>query len=302
MRMKSVHLDRKMSATARQPRQSIIVESPTGKTVQPTDPLAGQRQEVPGQHRPTVHTMQQFQSSRAAPTQARPALAPVLDGDNARLLRPSFARNNTGVMIVDESAPASPDAHPNGDEAAPLSLTRGAPGTVDAGNDGITLADIPQLMEAAQAREQHRWLPRQSATPFVSELSALELAIVRHAALLALSRSALRDQFELDDLYELLEVKKGSFWKKLFGPGKEKKNVKSVFGVPLELLVEREGVDSMLGASRGALRVPSFIDDVISAMKQMGEWALTRMQVLVLMVLQTCRSRASSGRTATSGD
>lgn len=46
--------------------------------------------------------------------------------------------------------------------------------------------------------------------------------------------------------------------------------VTGVFGVPLELLVEREGADSLLGATRSTLRVPSFIDDVISAMRQMG--------------------------------
>jgi hypothetical protein len=304
MRMKSVHLDRKMSATARQPRQSTIVESPAGKMVQPTDPLAGQRQEVAGQHRPQVHTMHQYQSSRAAPTQARPGLAQVLDGDNARMLRPSFARNNTGVMIVDEGAPGSPAAQPSAEDAAPLS--RGGGGGVEDGGDGITLADIPQLMEAAQAREQHRSLPRQSASPFVSELSALELAIVRHAALLALHRSPLRNEFELEDLLELVEVKKGGFWKKIFGPGKDKKNVKQkgVFGVPLELLVEREGVDSMLGASRAALRVPSFIDDIISAMKQMGEQppAWTRVcWSLIGRGAQTCPSRASSARAATSG-
>lgn len=40
--------------------------------------------------------------------------------------------------------------------------------------------------------------------------------------------------------------------------------------MPLELLVEREGADSMHGASRATLSVPSFIDDVISAMRQMG--------------------------------
>jgi hypothetical protein len=44
-----------------------------------------------------------------------------------------------------------------------------------------------------------------------------------------------------------------------------------VFGVPLDLLVEREGSDSLLGATRATLRVPSFIDDVISAMRQMGQ-------------------------------
>ena len=45
---------------------------------------------------------------------------------------------------------------------------------------------------------------------------------------------------------------------------------KGVFGIPLELLVERQGADSILGVSRATLRVPSFIDDVVSAMRQMG--------------------------------
>lgn len=36
--------------------------------------------------------------------------------------------------------------------------------------------------------------------------------------------------------------------------------------------MEREGADSLLGATRATLRVPSFIDDVISAMRQMGKW------------------------------
>jgi hypothetical protein len=46
--------------------------------------------------------------------------------------------------------------------------------------------------------------------------------------------------------------------------------VGGVFGVPLEILVERQGADSILGVSREPLRVPSFIDDVVSAMRQMG--------------------------------
>lgn len=43
-----------------------------------------------------------------------------------------------------------------------------------------------------------------------------------------------------------------------------------VFAIPLEVLVERNGADSMHGAGPGSLRIPSFVDDVISAMKQMG--------------------------------
>lgn len=47
-----------------------------------------------------------------------------------------------------------------------------------------------------------------------------------------------------------------------------------VFGVPLDFLVEREGSDSLLGATRETMRVPSFIDDVISAMRQMGVYLI----------------------------
>ena len=46
--------------------------------------------------------------------------------------------------------------------------------------------------------------------------------------------------------------------------------VLGVFGTPLEVLIEKEASDSNLGASRSSLRVPTFIDDVISAMRQMG--------------------------------
>ena len=40
--------------------------------------------------------------------------------------------------------------------------------------------------------------------------------------------------------------------------------------MPLSELVDREGVDSTLGVGRGPVRIPSFVDDVITAMKQMG--------------------------------
>jgi len=48
-----------------------------------------------------------------------------------------------------------------------------------------------------------------------------------------------------------------------------------VFRVPLEFLVEREGSDSLLGATQATLRVPSFIEDIISAMRQMGKGSST---------------------------
>ncbi|KAJ7115852.1 hypothetical protein C8R44DRAFT_628418 [Mycena epipterygia] len=279
MRMKSVHLDRKLSATARLPKRSTIVESPAGRSApsevlhsqktqestsashpqQQAAPYAPQPQyalqgQTPQQRSPSQQPSSTSYTSRAP----RPHLGQMPQDMNqqGQMLRPSFARNNTEVMIVDESVPNSPAG---GEEHRNPTL-----------DNGITLADIPQLMEAAQAREEQRSLPRENSIPYLAELNALELAIVKHAALLALTRSALRDQFDLDELIELVETKKSGFWNKLFKAG-DKKNVKKkgVFGVPLELLVEREGSDSLLGATRETMRVPSFIDDVISAMRQM---------------------------------
>lgn len=58
-----------------------------------------------------------------------------------------------------------------------------------------------------------------------------------------------------------------------------------VFGVPLELLVERQGADSILGVSREPLRVPSFIDDVVSAMRQMGGYSSPLILKRLIIVL-----------------
>lgn len=280
MRMKSVHLDRKLSATARLPRRSTVVNSPTGKTVHPSESSITQRPQPPQeviikapqpQRGPPPNLIPGRQPSQPGSSSGTSSLPPsrnqirspatldtnVLNLPNLPQARPPLVRNNTEVKIVDDSAPNSPAVVL---EESPLRVP----------DDGITLADIPQLVEAAQAREQQRSLPRQSTAPHISGLSALELAIVKHCALLALLRSPIREQVDLDEILELIEAKKGGFWNKLFKAG-DKKNVKKkgVFGIPLELLVEREGCDSLHGATRTTLRVPSFIDDVVSAMRQM---------------------------------
>ena len=48
-----------------------------------------------------------------------------------------------------------------------------------------------------------------------------------------------------------------------------------VFCVPLELLVDREGTESVLGATPVPLRIPSFIDDIVSSMRQMGGFKIS---------------------------
>ncbi|KAL5513234.1 RGA1 [Sanghuangporus vaninii] len=279
MRLKSsVPLERRISA--RMPKRSTIVESPSGRTVQPTNvanvttqrgaipaaqvqpatALAASTRPIrPGQQpsaygAPTSPLPQQERGQPVRPRLAAPGnLSGSLFDEKGQIIRPNFISNNTGVMIVDDSAPNSPSG---GADEPPMTVAQ----------DGITLADIPHVIEAEEARKQHRALPSQSTVPTIAELTPLELMIVKHAALLALSRSPLKNDFELDDLLEFIEVKKGGFWNKFFKKDKQKKGV---FGVPLEILLEKEAADSMLGASGASLRVPSFIDDVISAMRQM---------------------------------
>lgn len=316
--MKSVqHVERKSSAVARQPKRSTILESPSGKTAQPTN-IANAMQRVQG----TVPPTQQVQAQPAMPStvpvrpprppqgidlrspptsppqvpmqpvqpgRPRPGPGPLPSGlldEKGQIIRPGFARNNTGVMIVDDSAPTSPAG---GNDEPPIGTSE----------DGITLADIPQLIEAEEARKHRRSLPSQSHVPLVAELTPLEQIIVRHSALLALSRSPIRNEFELDELLEFIENKKSNFWNKFFKQNKQKKGQSfvsflychmidcmlstGVFGVPLEILVDREGADSNLGASRATLRVPSFIDDVISAMRQMGEYRRATVKCTLLI-------------------
>ncbi|KPV75517.1 uncharacterized protein RHOBADRAFT_36373 [Rhodotorula graminis WP1] len=229
-RMKSVQLDRKLSATqARTPMRSTVVQSPAGRTA--TSDAT------------TDSTFTLFQTK------------PPPDGLGG-------------------------SSEPTQDE------------------EGLTLADLPKALEAEQRRSD----PSRPSPPpaslgtiafvgdrggfvgappaalslgpkLLSELSALEYFIVKHVAAVLLSSesSALRDAAPLDELLEMIDARKNTFWGKLFKGGQEKKSVKKkgVFGIPLEILVERNGADSMHGAGPGSLRIPSFVDDVISAMKQM---------------------------------
>ena len=116
---------------------------------------------------------------------------------------------------------------------------------------------------------------------FFSELSALEYFIVRHVAVLSME-PLLEGSFNLEELLNLIETRKPTFWGK-FGkaftkndqqsfekkPKSGSNKKKGVFGVALDHLVEKEGVESSLGVGPGALRVPAIIDDAICAMRGM---------------------------------
>ena len=224
----------------------------------------------------------------------------IMDGPEARTTRP-------GSAGADGSDQRTPNFHieDDGDRRDDIvsNLTFG-------NQDALTLDDIPRIVAAEQAKEQrpnaykharnqlvggndkvkyhdgHRrntsggndldipgdTVPQRTKKYF-SELSALEYFIVRHVAVIAM-QPLLEGHFNLEELLNLIETKKPTFWGK-FGKAFAKNDrtkggkKKGVFGVPLEPLVERDGVESTYGVGPGALRVPALIDDAISAMRQM---------------------------------
>ena len=159
-----------------------------------------------------------------------------------------------------------------------------------AGNHLISSGHQPKLLSSQHQRNvsggQDLDLTGNDAVPqrrkkYFSELSALEYFIVRHVAVLSME-PLLEGHYNLEDLLNLIETRKPTFWGKFgkaFTKGDqqafEKKaksgggKKKGVFGVPLDALVEREGVESTLGVGPGALRVPGIIDEAISAMRGM---------------------------------
>ncbi|KJZ76622.1 hypothetical protein HIM_03958 [Hirsutella minnesotensis 3608] len=116
-------------------------------------------------------------------------------------------------------------------------------------------------------------LPIRMTRKFFPELSGLEYFNVRHLAVLSMQPMVEQD-FTLEELLSLIESRKqATFWKNLGKAFKNDKNKnvkkKGIFGVPLEIIIERDGADSTDGVGPGTLRIPAVIDDIISSMRKM---------------------------------
>lgn len=113
---------------------------------------------------------------------------------------------------------------------------------------------------------------REVGKKYFSELSALEYFIVRHVAVIAM-QPMLEGHFTLEELLNLIESRKPTFWNKMGkafkADGKKAVKKKGIFGVPLDVIIDRDGADSTDGVGPGALRIPAIVDDAISTMRKM---------------------------------
>lgn len=144
----------------------------------------------------------------------------------------------------------------------------------------VGLDDLPQMAAAAvkqsvRADQNIRITTGASGCPrvYLSELSALQYMIIRYVAVVQVEQYV-KSFFSSSELLNLIETKKSSIWGKFF-PFKNKKShlpkakEEGTFGVPLDLLTERTGVESNLGSGHSPVKLAAFIDDSITAMRQM---------------------------------
>jgi hypothetical protein len=150
-------------------------------------------------------SLQAMSPSSSAPSPSSPSINQI----------PAYGRpilphaTGSAIHVVDHPTPQQPQS-----PSYILPPEAGA-------EDGITLADIPQFIEATQNRS----LPSMRGRQHIAELTQQELLLVKYAALLIIAKSPLGDPQMVEEMIEWLEAKKGGFWNKLFNKT-DKKNVK----------------------------------------------------------------------------
>ncbi|KAI5817133.1 hypothetical protein BZA77DRAFT_245702 [Pyronema omphalodes] len=253
-RLKSTRLDKQLSGTtARKARQSRIIEGPTADSVRPGSSEGPPRD----RRRETGHfkiVEDSFGSDNVVERSFGDDKALTLDdiprivaAEQAREQRPNAFKHQRPNQYVGSPAPTQPRLV-NGHQRE-LSTSK------------------PLLAPPLEPPQ----IPRKR---YFSELTALDSFIVRHLAVLNME-PLVQGHFNLEELLGLIETNKKTFWGKFgkaFQPNDKKKATKKkagVFGIPLEVMIERDGAESSLGVGPGNLRIPQIVDDAITAMRQM---------------------------------
>jgi hypothetical protein len=291
-RLRSTKLDQQVSESARRARRSRILDMPESE-----EGHMSKNDSTPSLSLQTPQTQPpQGQASIPEPSKSpplldtstdTPQLEPTTSATKPTVPPPSGKKKKRQLKIEDE-------------------VQREPKSRLDRTTDlfknetSLTLDDIPRIVAAEQAREQRPNAFRHQARDtkpsnsvpqpksvsevgkkdvqqhhkkYISELTPVELFSVRHIAVLLLEQT-LSDYFTQEELFDFIEVKKNpTIWEKFgkaFGNDKQRKpkKVTGVFGVPLDQLVEKYGVESTLGVGPAALKIPAFIDDCVSSMRQ----------------------------------
>lgn len=272
-RLRSTRLDKQLGNSSRRARQSRIIEGPEADSVRPGSAGANE----PKNRRSMGH----FKIVEDRDLNGETSMAHSF-GDDKVLTLDDIPR----IVAAEQAREQRPNAfkhqkpgqYPGGLAADQPKLFSGHQRDLS----GDRIKDMLAAEPIAPAKKR-----------YFSELTALDYFIVRHIAVLNIE-PLVQGHFNLEELLGLIESNnKKTFWGKfkLGNAGDKKKPVKKkglfaivvstviqsrkltksgVFGLPLELLCERDGAESALGVGPGSLRIPSVVDDAIQAMRQMG--------------------------------
>ncbi|KAG0024274.1 hypothetical protein BGZ82_010505 [Podila clonocystis] len=257
-RVKSTHLDRKLSNSARIPRRQTVIEHQRRRA--PPSSNSARNLTVPPEG-------VQLSDNAVGGTEAEPAALEIeiVDDPSAE------SQDEDDLADVDGPSPDAPATLSDLTERLRISTANLTPNSHGRVRLGHGSAPGSQYLAVPNALNASRHPKRQ----YLSELSALELFIVKHLAVLTLA-PIVQEYFTLEELLDLIGQRKQTLWGRFvkgLKTDKKKSKVEGTFGVPLEVLVERNGVDSALGAGPGRIRIPSFVDDSISAMRNMASFS-----------------------------
>ncbi|KAF9975699.1 hypothetical protein BGZ73_000550 [Actinomortierella ambigua] len=294
-RVKSTHLDRKLSNSARFPRRQTVIAharrrgpptetngdnqhlSPHGSSsiggASAAEPAALEIEII--DEKPSEAALQQEEElARANSPPPEPAPTTLSDLTERLAISSNMERvPSAGSVPPLAGPPQQPSQQPSQQRPQQRTVTSPSPApsskhqTLVPGSVPTSGSTHSNLVIHAPATPVRRVAKRQ----YLNELSALELFIVKHLAVLTLA-PLVSEYFTLEELLDLIGQRKQTLWGRFvkgLKTDKKKPKVEGTFGVPLEVLVERNGVDSSLGAGPGRIRIPSFVDDSISALRNM---------------------------------
>ncbi|CAO3597185.1 unnamed protein product [Absidia cylindrospora] len=239
-RTKSTHMNRNVSSSRRIAKRSTLMETPS-----PTSAYI------------TNHPENNKEYSGSLLIDIRPKHNSITNGEN-----------DDGPTMTGSPTDMNPQS------ITAFNFTDNTRGD-DNGINNITLTKPAQT--STPQRTSHDYVKAMPKAKFYyfAELGSLDHYMLKHIAVLYLD-DLLKDYFCSEELADLIDEKKHStLWGKFVtslktGGNKKGSTKEGTFGVPLEILVEKNGVDSNMGASPTRIRIPSLVEEIIFAMKQMN--------------------------------
>ncbi|KAI9720698.1 MAG: hypothetical protein M1828_005578 [Chrysothrix sp. TS-e1954] len=244
-RLRSTRMEKQLSSTTKRARTSQIIGGPQGSSARPGS------------------------AGRESPTGPKPGFHIVRDRDASGEQIPHLAFGNADSIGLDDiprlvAAEQAKEQRPNANKYARGGLLQSEPKPKLLSSHRREMSGGQELEKLGP--EGHR--PKR----YFSELTPLDYFVVRHVAVLSME-PLLEGLFNQEELLELIEMRKQTFWGKFgkaFNKDKNKTSrKKGVFGVALDVLIEKDGAESTDGIGPGVLRVPALVQDALTAMRSM---------------------------------